>query len=349
MLGRDDIGLLDRAAFNALWFAEHLAGEKLAQRKPVRRAFDATRKLVRERIGRQLRKKGKGRVLPIDERRNLSPEEFSERYLHQARPVVMRGAASDWECTKKWTPQWFADSYGDDRVMIVHLEADWNRDHKVEETRLAEVIKSMGSGVMKYARFVPLFKRHPELFDHFDREFLARYVGRPVKLFGSEGKGVGLRSQLFIGERGTHTSFHNAMTNNLFVQAHGRKHWLIVPPSYNAVINPPIARTPGYFPAYLNPHDPDPDEFWMFEYIDRYELTLNEGDVLYNPPFHWHWVTNPVDSIGIGIRWYYKVSARKSCWTQDRLAFMATNPTMDEYLKDMDDDFGVNFAKAKAI
>ena len=44
-----------------------------------------------------------------------------------------------------------------------------------------------------------------------------------------------------------------------------------------------------------------------------------------------------------------KVSARAACPTQNRLSFMATNPTMEEHLRDADDDFGVNFAKVKTV
>lgn len=345
--GHDHIRTLDRLAFNGLWFAEHLLGEKAMANPVLDKLVGGTRRAVRRRVWRHLEKRGEGRVLAIDERDDLTPEEFGAEYLAKAKPVVIRGGAAGWECVKKWSPAWFADNYGDDRVVIVHIEEDWNQDHEVEETDLRTVIRGMGAGKLRYARFLPLFKNHPELFEQFDREFLQGFVGRPIKLWGQEGGGIPLRSQLFIGERDTTTSLHNAMTNNLFVQAYGRKRWVVIPPSYNPVINPPVTRAPGYFAAYLNPLDPG-EGFEMFRYCDRYEITLEAGDIFYNPPFHWHHVTNPTDSIGIGIRWYWKVSARAACWTQNRLAFMATNPTMEEHLRDAD-DFGVNFAKAKPV
>lgn len=348
MLGHDHIRPLDRLAFNGLWLAEHVLGEQRMQNPVFSGMIGGARRAVRGRIGRHLARRGEGRVLQIEERDDLTPEEFGRDYLSKARPVVLRGAAKKWECAQKWSPQWFADNYGDDRVMIVHLEDDWNHDHQVEETNLRAMIHDMGNGRLRYARFLPLFKRHPELFTHFDHDFLEGFVGRPIKLWGQDGSGIPLRSQLFIGERNTNTSLHNAMTNNLFVQAYGQKKWIIIPPSYNPVINPPVTRTPGYFAAYLDPLEPG-EEFEMYKHIDRYEITLEAGDLFYNPPFYWHHVSNPTDSIGIGIRWYWKVSARAACATQNRLSFMATNPTMEDYLRDADDDFGVNFAKAKAV
>jgi hypothetical protein len=255
MLGVGDISALQRLRYNGHWFLEHLYGETLLAKGAPRALFESQKRALRERIRRTMARKGAGRIFEVDERNDLSPEVFVREYLSQARPVVMRGAASSWECCKTWTPGYFAERYGDDRALIIHLEKDWNEDHSTEETNLREVIGSMGTGVMRYARFVPLLKNHPELFDHFDRGFIERYVGHEIKLWGRPGGGV---------------------------------------------------------------------------------------------PFHWHHVSNPTDSIGIGIRWYWKVSARKSCWTQNRLSFMAKNPTMQEFLQN-GDDFAYNFGKTRPV
>lgn len=348
MLGMNDIRAAQRLQYNGHWFLEHLFGDTLLASGAGRALFEAQKRALRERIRKTMSRKGAGRVFEIDERNDLGPEEFVRDYLSQARPVVMRGVASSWECCKSWTPSAFAERYGDDRVLIIHLEQDWNEDHSTEETNLREVIGSMGTGVMRYARFVPLLKNHPELFDHFDRNWIESYVGHEVKLWGRPGAGVPLRSQLFIGEKGTKTSLHCAMTNNLFVQAYGEKQWILYPPSYNPVLEPPVTRAPGFFACYYDPTAPDLATYPASPYMDRYELHLKPGDVFYNPPFHWHHVSNPTDSIGIGIRWYWKVSARKSCWTQNRLSFMATNPTMQEFLRN-GDDFAYNFGKTRAV
>src|SRR3990172_8570898 len=99
------------------------------------------------------------------------------------------------------------------------------------------------------------------LFDHFDRKWVAGFVGREVKLWGERGDAIPLRSQLFIGERGTHTSLHCAMTNNLFVQVYGEKKWIIYPPSYNPILEPPVTRAPGFFACYYDPFHSDEEAY----------------------------------------------------------------------------------------
>ena len=171
MLGRSDIGGGQRLAYNGLWFLEHLFGEGLLAKGAGRALFERQKGARRRSIARRMSRKGEGRTFPVEERGDLGPEEFGRSYLREARPVVLRGVANAWECCRTWTPSLFAERYGDDRVLLIHLEKDWNEDHSTEETNLREVIGSMGSGVMRYARFVPLFKNHPELFDHFDRKW----------------------------------------------------------------------------------------------------------------------------------------------------------------------------------
>src|SRR3990172_1935969 len=163
MLGSSDIAGVQRLAYNGLWFAEHLFGQGLLAQGPGGALFQWQKRRLRQSIARRMSRKGRGRVFPIEERSDLGPEEFGRSYLREARPVVMRGIANAWECCRSWSPSLFAERYGNDRVLLIHLEKDWNEDHSTEETNLREVIASMGSGVMRYARFLPLFKNHPEL------------------------------------------------------------------------------------------------------------------------------------------------------------------------------------------
>ena len=51
----------------------------------------------------------------------------------------------------------------------------------------------------------------------------------------------------------------------------------------------------------FNPNYETPNT--LYKYIDGYEVTLKPGDVLWNPPFYWHTIKNPTDSIGVGYRW----------------------------------------------
>jgi hypothetical protein len=257
MLGRRDISALDRLAFDGLWLADHRYGEKLAARPSLRRAVDAARCRVRRRVGRRLEARGRGRILPVDERLDLSPEKFTKYYLLPARPVVLRGAAADWECCRR-----------------------------------QQMPKSLGT---------------------LERDYLQSLAG----------PSVAIAPKVVRGKGGSTTRLHSVMTNQLYVQVEGEQRWVVVPPSYDPVMNPAPTATPGISISDLDPFAPDPSEFGMFWYVDRYEVTLDPGDVLFNPPFHWHSVTNARESAGIGLDWYSRRNARAASRTQHRLASLA--------------------------
>ena len=53
---------------------------------------------------------------------------------------------------------------------------------------------------------------------------------------------------------------------------------------------------------------------------------LEAGDILYNPPFYWHYVRNPTASIGVGVRFYDVPRILGASTTQGLLTLMASNP-----------------------
>jgi ribosomal protein L16 Arg81 hydroxylase len=68
----------------------------------------------------------------------------------------------------------------------------------------------------------------------------------------------------------------------------------------------------------------------MSRYVDWYEVMLEPGDVLYNPPFYWHHVANITDNVSVGVRWYSFRDAMQAAPLKNILSFMATNPTLFE-------------------
>jgi hypothetical protein len=325
----DPLPRSDRLAFALMRVGEHVLGNNLLRRPSLRGWYEAGKRSVDHRLERRYACKGRGVQLTMDRRPDLRPEEFRDYYVRHALPVVIPGAAERWACVEKWSPEFFAEAYGSDRVVLVNN--DIATDESIEEeTTLAAAISTLGSGEFKYARFVPLFHNHPELLDEFDREWLGAMIdgGGTLRLYGSHGRGAGVRSHLFIGERGAKTNLHCALTNNLFVNIHGRKRWFIISPLYDPALESPVNRGPGVFGSEFDPSDPDFEAFPMCRYLDWYEVTLEPGDVLYNPPFYWHHVTNVTDNVSVGVRWYRFRDAMRAAPLQNLLSLIATNPTM---------------------
>ncbi len=315
-MGRDaDIRTSDRMLHNTLWLLDHCLG-----RRNVDRVLATMRTRVRERIAASLASKPGAEIRPVDRRRDLSPEEFCREYLDKGIPVVLEGAASEWSATRKWTPEWLAANYGGTPVRLINISvedvASTEHRHEGEVTTLGKTIEDMLAGSRAYPRFLPLLHEHPELTRDFDLDWLASMRGR----FHSR-----TLYQMFLGSAGTNTGLHSAMANNLFVQTHGRKRWLLFSPVYNPVFDPPLERS-SYFLSRVDAEAPDLEAFPLFRYVDGYETEIEAGDILYNPPFYWHQVTNPTLSIGVGYRWLGWPSIARSSLTQTLLTLLATNP-----------------------
>src|SRR5262249_45559777 len=58
------------------------------------------------------------RSAQIDKREKLSRKEFLHEYVRKNRPVVITDAVREWKALSKWTPKFFADTYGDRKVPV---------------------------------------------------------------------------------------------------------------------------------------------------------------------------------------------------------------------------------------
>lgn len=327
MLGESTFRRIDKALFNALWMGEHCLG---------RTAVGPLRKRLADRMLTRVQGRPTGKLVSVDKVRNLSAEDFKSRYSDRSIPVVFEGAALDWPCTSKWTPDFIADQYGDDEALLGERKPGKEFGHEVQMTTLREVVRSLQAGGKKYARFHPLLKKHPELVDDFDVRFLSSLKSKI---------GGHLTFNMFLGGKNTKTSLHAAGAENLFVEVHGRKHWRIYPTSLNPAINASVIRTP-YFMTDLDPDKPDENRYAMFPFVDGFEVTLEPGDILYNPSFFWHQVENLSDAIGVGVRWISLDAMLRASPTMTLLTMLSTSPPIWEASK-YDGDFIRVFAADK--
>jgi hypothetical protein len=280
-----------RINYGVYQFLDHFFG-----RQNVFSFFHKQRSSLFKSIKKSLEQKGEGKLIPIERRKNISREELIKNYIKPGIPVVLEGAASDWNCCKKWSLQYLKDLHGDDDIVLV----DQNKvENPYESIKLKDVIDNIHGGGSKYYRFYPIFARHPEHMADCDFQWLRSFRHKFT---------LAESTQAFIGGKGTETPIHNAYPPNLFVMAHGEKEWIIYPPCYTAVIDPDpvrnIYRAAPYKVGYpFNPFNPDYDSYGLYKYIDGYRVHLKQGDILWNPPYWWHTVKNITDSIGFGYRW----------------------------------------------
>ncbi len=297
-----------------------------------------------------LKAKGEGKLIEVERVKNISLKDFKKKYVAKGVPVVLEGLASEWGCVKNWSIDYFRELHGDDEVTIV---ANDTSETPFEILKLSEVLDDIQQGGTKYYRFYPLLKEHPEHIRDFDYTWLRKAKNK---------YGFWEQFQVFIGGKGTATPVHNAMASNLFVQAYGTKEWILYPPALTTIIDPepgvnfhrgaPFKIPEGPFNPFKPNYDPP---YTLYRYVDRIKVTLQPGDVFFNPPHYWHGVENPTDAIGIGYRWISPwASFRSAPWytfldmidapfnknvylnmkTDYNLVHMMEMGTYDEYLEE---------------
>jgi len=334
--------------FGMYHFMDQFFGRKLLYRLTSKRRLK-----YNARVLETARKSGEGKIIPIERRTDLSLEEFKNHYRRKGIPVVMVGAAKEWDCVKNWSLEYFKKLHGDDVIALTELKMN---ERGYETTTLGEVIDNISNKGGKYYRFYPLLTRHPEHIRDFDYKWLLE----------RKNKRVWLETwQVFIGGKDSISTFHMENQCNLFVQAYGKKRWVIYPDYYSPALDPQpgkgIYRAPGVKPdkGLFNIFNPDYETYPAYKYLDRYEVVLEPGDVLFNPCFDWHTVKNETDSISVGYRWvspsygfkrnplfmFLDLIARNppirrafKLYTEDtNLILVAQSGNLDKYLKEKAD------------
>ena len=299
------------ALFNALMTLDAYVGRKRVdrvlggvRRRNLASLLDRARRLEQDR--------GPTGEIPVIH--DLEPDRFHREFLVASRPVVLKGFAKHFRAVGRWSPEFFRDEYGDFRIEAVD-GSGWSLEKKdtgvadvrVREMTLGEQVTQMLSGGTDYVSFLTaLFVKHPELGRDIDVQSLGKYI-RPPR-FTPEPI-----FKFFMGAGGTSTAWHCAELQNLFVQVHGTKEWLMCSPAYTPCLDPRvISLSQQYCHGMVDFRAPDYEGYPLYAHAPLQRVVLEPGDVLYVPPFWWHCVYNPEVSIGIAVWWINLMPALRS-------------------------------------
>jgi len=282
----------------------------------------------RARIVDHVRGAGKGRLVAVERTASLTPADFHRHFLSKGIPVLIEGAAASWPLMTRWSFEEFERRFGHETIKLVQRKGAAAPDEVVEGREFSEEIgfssflRQIFEGGRKYMRFSPLLEQFPELLGDFDHSFFLRMVGNPW----------GMSFQCFIGGQGTFTPFHNAITPFFFLNACGTKRWTLVPNQYLAVLNPSPDGF-GYNHSAIDLDFSNVTAFPGIDCVDRMEVIMQPGDLLFVPSWMWHGVHN--DSPTIGVRCGF-MSPRAMVTESMTLAFLrifaARNPTTLEWI-----------------
>lgn len=253
-------------------------------------------------------------------------------------PLVFRGAAKNWP-SKKWTPEWLAENYGDEKV---NPNLNWNNgqmssedfNFKVDQYyRLADHIKDIRNNEKhagyllesycdgmseewkekQYCNQTEITYKNEKYLINGDGDIddevknvcsdslLIRHseLMSDVKLPRLDVDDYFQTFTLYIGPGNTRSKFHNHSPVFL-AQIYGTKKVYLVSPDYENHLCCKYNDEDECI-SDVNPQNPDLEACPSFGSVEMQEIVLNAGDVIYIPPYWYHYIVATDTSISINM------------------------------------------------
>ena len=226
---------------------------------------------------------------------DLTKDKFIELTNNFTTPLVVKNFLKNSPAVKHWNLDFFATKYGDVKLPVIE-NADINQHQtyldskspeKYKYVTMAEFVESVKQGKKLYINNISrIFGYRPELLDYLELEKIKEYTGENIK---DEVH----TTNLFFGGAGTGTSLHCSITSNFFYNIKGQKLWYLIDPKYSNYLKPLLSRTGLFAVSLLDICTAKPGDYPLN--IPRYEVLLEEGDMLFNPSWWWHAIINKTD------------------------------------------------------
>lgn len=230
----------------------------------------------------------------------MPSERIVEELKQEMRPMVIRGYAGEFECVKKWTPEYFRDNYGDFEVFFTSTESILN-DANVRLQDFVNGVLGGSKGREYIENLSDIFNAFPELHDDIGIEQLAGLLDGYATYHKI--------AQFFLGGLGTGAVFHCANELNLFLNIYGNKRWTFVHPKYAVAMDTSIFNKGFFVGSFVKHNAPSgfiEAKFPLYNRVPRLRVTLEPGDLLINPPWWWHAIDNITPAtIAVATRWEF--------------------------------------------
>ena len=127
----------------------------------------------------------------------------------------------------------------------------------------------------------------PDIYNDIKPEFEA-FMG---SLSSSNLRNIHI-ANLFIGKNGdktTGSNMHCGGSGNFFCMLKGQKYWTLIDPVLSPLLKGRVSQSGIHAQTLFDMEDSPLDILpELFLRLPRYEVMLEEGDILWNPPWWWH-------------------------------------------------------------
>ncbi|MBY0470436.1 sterol desaturase family protein [bacterium] len=250
-------------------------------------------------------------VLEASTREPICVETLSRLDLTQ--PAVFRKLGADTECVKKWDFEYLGKKHSGMNQPF------FSSDDVEKSIRVLEISETLQKIQNQNERlsiiFGDLLHRSPDTLKELQ---LNTWVDPEIL-----GK-LNQSYQLFVSPKGSFTNLHAEICSTFTLQITGKKRWIMFKPEDSFFLEPKVTHmmyllsSKKYQNLTLESLPPG---------ITPWVIDLEPGDVLYTPPFVWHFVTNLEPSISVGV----KGSHWRTLWDHPLLSFFiltSRNPSI---------------------
>lgn len=221
-------------------------------------------------------------------------------------PVVLRNTVvASWPALRKWNMSYLTDNMGTDTLPFVKCSDTYltfdpdNRaplkltvpiPYDVQNMTTREFFECVSEGECRYKGYyyfgsVPAGLKHDVLPDDF--------------LYHTERDYGAGRQFVWISSPGMITHGHFDQDYNIFVQVVGRKRFTFWSPWQHDMLYVYPRVHPLWHKSRINFQHPDHAQFPRFKYSQSVQVVLEPGDVLYVPPYTWHYVETLSPSVSL--------------------------------------------------
>ncbi len=217
------------------------------------------------------------KLSPIEKVSLIDQKNFSDSYFTPLRPLVIKDLAKTWPASKKWTPDFFKDQYGNKQVKVYDesfVAAGKHYMSKLKTISLREYIDTIMTSSQDLRMFLYNIKSEiPELVDDINFPTIVNGLSKNF-IF------------MFFGCKGSVTQLHFDidMSHVLHTPILGKKTVYLFP--YEQGNN--LHRYPFTCRSYVNVERPDFEQYPGLKDVQGYKVELEPGETLYIPSGYWH-------------------------------------------------------------
>ncbi|MGB0524625.1 MAG: cupin-like domain-containing protein [Flammeovirgaceae bacterium] len=253
----------------------------------------------------------------------ISPQDFNAEWFLQWKtqinmPLVIKNYLKDAPILQRVETEQLINDYGNKKVVCVQPNSI------IDSKDESGIGQNLHDETTTLKEFLLEDKYKNYYINNFfgilnNEDFLRDCKGKELdSLLGREN----ILTQWFISRKtNSGSSLHCASADNMFLNIKGRKEWFFIHPSYTSIMQPSMSKHGVFCVSELEEsfegdfYEGLVERYPHMKYVPVYRVVLEEGDLLFNPPWWWHRVKNLSDqTIGCATRYY---EANKS-WSNGR-------------------------------